>query len=72
MPMHLKFCAFHYLLAFHESQIYWLPDEMNIVREENFIAMILFEPFTFQEGTNQRCLGLMVIDLEIILTSIVL
>lgn len=79
MPMHLKFCRlkikfcpFYYLLTFHESQIYWLPDEMNPVREENFIAMILFEPFTFQEGTNQHCLGLMVIDLEIILRSIFL
>lgn len=59
-------------MAFHESQIYWLPVEMNTVREEDFIAMILFEPFTFQKGTNQHCLGLMVIDLEIILTSIVL
>lgn len=68
----IKFCAFHYLLTFHESQIYWLPDEMNTVCEENFIALVLFEPFTFQEGTNQHCLGLMVIDLEIILTSILL
>lgn len=45
---------------------------MNTVREEDFIAMISFEPFTFQKGTNQHCLGLMVIDLEIILTSRVL
>ena len=64
--------GFHYLLAFHESQIYWLPVEMDTVREEDFIAAILFEPFTFQKGTNQHCLGLMVIDLGIILTSIVL
>lgn len=45
---------------------------MDTVREEDFIATILFEPFTFQKGINQHCLDLMVIDLEIILTSIVL
>lgn len=45
---------------------------MDTVREEDFIAVIFFEPFTFQKDTNQHCLGLMAIDLEIILTSIVL
>lgn len=59
-------------MALHGCWIYWLPVEMNTVREEDFIAMISFEPFTFQKGTNQHCLGLMVIDLEIILTSRVL
>lgn len=59
-------------MASHASQIYWLPVEMNTVREEDFTAIILYEPFTFQKGTNQHCLGLMVIDLEIILTNMVL
>lgn len=64
--------GFYYLLAFHESQIHWLPVEINTVGEEDFIAMILVEPFTFQKGTNQHGLGLMAIDWEISLASIVL
>ena len=49
--------AFSLFIGLHESQIYWLPVEMNTVREEDFMAIILFEPFTFQKGTNQHCWG---------------
>lgn len=45
---------------------------MNTGKEEDVIAIILFEPFPFQKGTSQHCFDLMVIDFEIILTSIVL
>lgn len=51
----IKGWIFHNLLAFCENEIYWLPVEINSAGEEDFIAMILFEPFTFQKGTNQHC-----------------